>query len=123
MIYIHIQYIEYIQYIYIYIYICIYIYKYTFVFTHITSAVKPVHQCTPLWQGTEFLKAVAELCFYRYVHFACVSIYTMFCTCFVHVRYVHVLYRYYTCYNTCSYYSFMVSAQITTSICGVKTKE
>ena len=31
---------------------------------------------TSLWRGTEFQKAVlkAELCFYRYVHFACVPI-------------------------------------------------
>ena len=34
-------------------------------------------QCTSLWRGTEFPKAVlkAELHFHRYVHFACVPIY------------------------------------------------
>ena len=34
-------------------------------------------QCTSLWRETEYLKAVlkAELCFYRYVLFACVPIY------------------------------------------------
>ena len=32
---------------------------------------------TSLWRGAKFLKAVlkVELCFHRYVHFACVPIY------------------------------------------------
>ena len=41
------------------------------------------HQCTSLWGRTEFPKAVlkAELCFHRYVDFACVPIYIYILPC------------------------------------------
>ena len=55
-----------------------------------------VSQCTSLWRGAEFQKAVlkAGLCFHRYVHFACVPIYTLY---YIYRR-IHILCIYYILY-------------------------
>ena len=70
---------------------------------------------TLLWRGTEFLKAVlkAELCFHRYVHFACVPIYIYM----IYMIYMIYIYKqrvrdYQTCNATSSFIRFKESSGV-----------
>ena len=60
--------------IYIYVYICSLVTLHTFVFTQITSVVGPGHFFIARNRVSKS-RLKAELCFHRYIHFACVLIY------------------------------------------------
>ena len=82
-------------------------------FTYITSVVKPVHFFMARNRVSKS-RLKAELCFHRYVHFACVPIYIFYFLFYIYILSLYIFY---------SIYIFGHKNRSCTVIDGAKRKE